>query len=71
MQRHFSSRGEALPEVTAARMLARRKQSAETASATQIGRQNKTEQWFTKSSHTVRQPKLKAAKPNQDVAPLP
>ena len=25
MQRHFSNRGEALPEITAARMLARRK----------------------------------------------
>lgn len=47
MQRHFSNRGEALAEVTAARMLARRIRPAEPASATQRGRQAKAAQWFT------------------------
>ena len=37
MQRHFSNRGEALAEVTAARMLARRKRFAESASTAQGG----------------------------------
>ena len=32
MKRHFSNRGEALPEVTAARVLARRKGSVKTCS---------------------------------------
>ena len=39
MQRHFSDRGEALAEVTAARMLAGRKQLGKSASITQDGRQ--------------------------------
>ncbi len=70
MQRHFSNRGEALPEVTAAKMLARRNQASETKSAAQLGRHNKAEQWFTKPALTVQRPKLKQAKPNPSVAPL-
>jgi hypothetical protein len=38
MHRHFSNRGEALAEVTAARLLARRTQSAKSASITQDDR---------------------------------
>jgi hypothetical protein len=45
MQRHFSNRGEALAEVTAARMLARRKRSGKFTFA-QAGRGGAIEKWF-------------------------
>ncbi len=46
MQRHFTSRSEALSEVTATRMLAHRKLSAESAPAVQGGRPAKSCYWF-------------------------
>lgn len=50
MHRHFSNRGEALAEVTAARMLGARKYSAKSASITQDGRRVTTQQWFLAAS---------------------
>jgi len=68
MQRHFSNRGEALAEVTAARMLARRIRPAEPASATQRGRQAKAAQWFT--SQRTRPKAAKHPKHDADITPL-
>ena len=68
MQRHFSNRGEALAEVTAARMLARRIRPAEPASATQRGRQAKAAQWFT--SQQTRPKAAKHPKHDADITPL-
>lgn len=70
MQRHFSNRGEALAEVTAARMLARRKPPAESASTTRGARQTKPEQWFTKQAEMTQRPKTRKPKHDEDVAQL-
>jgi hypothetical protein len=70
MQRQFSNRGEALAEVTAARMLARRKRCAGSAFTTQGGRQGKAERWFTKPAEVTQHPKVKPPKHDADVTPL-
>ena len=57
MQRHFSNRGEALAEVTAARVLARRKQPGNSALVTSAGRRVTTKQWFSQPVEAIRQPK--------------
>jgi hypothetical protein len=68
MQRHFSTRGEALAEVTAARMLARRKRSAQSAFAvSQAGRRGTPEQWFSQPEEITPRPKGKQPKPNRDL----
>jgi hypothetical protein len=60
MQRHFSSRGEALPEVTAARMLAGgSKRSAKPGLGTQAGRRVASEQWFSRPAERTPRPKRK------------
>jgi len=64
MQRQFSNRGEALAEVTAARMLARRQQSAKSAFAAQGGRPARADQWFLKPSVMTQRSKTK--QPRQD-----
>lgn len=69
MQRHFSNRGDALPEVTAARMLAGRGRFAHSARTGQGGRQAKSEQWFTKATATTKQPKARQLKHDEDVTP--
>ena len=69
MQRHFSNRGEALAEVTAARMLARRKQPAESAFPLQGRRQAEPAQWFMKPTK-VRQRGMPKQPKHQDVIPL-
>lgn len=70
MQRHFSNRGEALAEVTAARMLAGRKQWAKSASITQDGRPGAAEQWFSQPVEAPLRPKRKQPKRSGDVTPL-
>jgi len=60
MQRQFSSRGEALSEVTAARMLARRKAQLNSAFAARVSGRSAPEQWFSPPVETIRQPKKKA-----------
>lgn len=65
MQRHFSNRGEALAEVTAARMLASRGRSKQSRSIAQLGRQAKPQEWFTKRLETTLKPKRK--QPTRDV----
>jgi len=59
MQRHFSHRGEALAEVTAARMLAGRKRLEKSPSGAQTGRRVTSKQWFSQSVETTPQPKRK------------
>jgi hypothetical protein len=70
MQRHFSNRGEALAELTAARMLAGRGRSARSALTVQGGRQATPEQWFMKPAVTTQPPKTKQSKHDKDVTPL-
>lgn len=69
MQRHFSNRGEALPEVTAARILAGRKERTESAYVTQAGR-HALEQWFAQPMETTHRPKRKQPKQEANVTPL-
>jgi len=68
MQRHFSNRGEALSEVTAARMLARRK-PAESRSAAPNSRQFGSGQWFTKTE-VIRVPKTHPKKHDRNFSPI-
>jgi hypothetical protein len=66
MQRHFSNRGEALPEITAARMLAGRKTSAHSAFTTRVGRRSKPEQWFVQPAGIPNFPKRKPQQRGED-----
>ena len=59
MQRQFSSRGEALSEVTAARMLARRKAQVNSAFTARVSGRSTPEQWFPHPMEAVRQSKKK------------
>lgn len=70
MQRHFSNRGEALAEVTAARMLASRKQSAGSAFSPQGSRLGRADQWFMKPLEIAQRPKAKQPKHDKDTTPL-
>lgn len=67
MQRHFSSRGEALAEVTAARVLARRKQPGQSPLDTQAGRRATTNQWFSQPVEASRRPKKRKPQRSEDV----
>ena len=67
MQRHFSNRGEALAEVTAARMLVSRKRSPQSAFTTQACRRTKPELWFSQPVEATPRPKRKQPNPNVDV----
>jgi hypothetical protein len=62
MHRHFSNRGEALAEVTAARVLGARKYLAKSASSTQDGRRLTTQQWFSRPAEATHRPKINQAK---------
>jgi hypothetical protein len=59
MQRHFSNRGEALAELTAARMMASRRRPRKSAFATQANRRATTMQWFSQPVGIKPQPKKK------------
>ena len=67
MHRHFSSRGEALAEVTAARVLARRKAPAKATFTIRAGRQLIPERWFSEPVKTTPRPKRKQPKQNGDL----
>jgi hypothetical protein len=67
MQRHFLNRGEALAEVTAARMLVGGTQSAESGLVTQAGRRATSEQWFLQPVKPIDRQKRKQAKGKADV----
>ena len=71
MQRHFSNRGEALAEVTAARVLARRKAPVNSAFTARTGGRFPSEQWFMKPAVTTQRPKTKQQpKHDENVTPL-
>jgi hypothetical protein len=71
MQRHFSNRGEALAEVTAARVLARRKAPVNSSFTARTGGRFPFEQWFMKPAVTTQRPKTKQRpKHDEDVTPL-
>ncbi len=59
MQRHFSNRGEALSEVTAARVLARRRQTAKSSFTKQDVRRNTPAEWFARPEETTHRPGTK------------
>jgi len=67
MQIHFSNLGEALAEVTAARMLDGGKQAAKWGLAAQAGRRATSEQWFSQAVKPIYRPKRKQAKGKADV----
>jgi hypothetical protein len=67
MQRHFSSRGEALPEVTAARMLVGGKRSPKSRLGTPAGRRVALEQWFSRPAEAKHGRKKKQPKPKEDI----
>jgi len=67
MQIHFSNLGEALAEVTAARMLVGGKQAAKWGLVTQAGRRATSEQWFSQPVKPIHRPKRKQAKGKADV----
>ena len=71
MQRHFSNRGEALAELTAAKMLAHRKPTTESTSTFQAARQVKSEQWFkTPEGISQRRKSMKPSKHDEQNTPL-
>jgi hypothetical protein len=70
MQRQFSSRGEALAEVTAARMLAGGKRSILAKSVARFGRLARPEKWFTKPAETSQKAKKEQPKRHDDMPPL-
>jgi hypothetical protein len=67
MKRHFSNRGEALAEVTAARGVADRRASLRAAFMTQSDRRAKSPYWFLPGKKITRLPKRKQRHPNEDV----
>jgi hypothetical protein len=67
MKRHFSNRGEALSEVTAARGVADRRASLRAAFMTQADRREKSPYWFSQREKITRPRKKKQKRPNEDV----
>ncbi len=71
MKRHFSNRGEALAEVTAARSVADRRASVRAAFTTQADRRAKSPRWFSLREEITSFPKGKQKRPNEDVEIVP
>jgi hypothetical protein len=67
MQRHFSHRGEALAEVTAARMLARRNVAQSGSAAAGAGQRLRPGQWFSQPVGTTSQRTKKQRDRNGEV----
>jgi len=67
MKRHFSNRGEALAEVTAARWLASRKASAKTSFMIQADRRIGSSTWLLPPKGTTSPRKTKQKVPNDEV----
>jgi len=66
MKRHFSNRGEALPEVTAARVLANRKASVRTSFVTQADRRIGSPFWFSRRVEVTNPPRRRQPRPKED-----
>lgn len=67
MKRHFSNRGEALSEVTAARVLANRKASIKTSYMTQADRRTGFPFWPSGRVEVVNSPKKRGPRRKEDV----
>lgn len=67
MKRHFSNRGEALSEVTAARVLANRKVSVRTSFMTQADRRTGSPFWFSGQVEVPNPPKRRQPRRKEDV----
>jgi hypothetical protein len=70
MKRHFSNRGEALAEVTAARSAVDRRASVRAAFMTQADRRAKSPQWFSRREELPSSPKRRKTRLNEDVSVL-
>jgi hypothetical protein len=71
MQRHFSNRGEALAEVTAARMVARRRGVGKNAFIAQSQRGGPRAEWFSHGLQTSRIKKTNLKPHVKEPATLP
>jgi len=67
MKRHFSNRGEALPEVTAARVLADRKAWVRTSFTTQAGRRTGSPFWSSRQVAVTNPPRTRQPRPKEEV----
>lgn len=67
MKRHFSNRGEALSEVTAARVLASRKASIKTSSMTQADRRTGSPFWSSPRVEVTHSPKKRQPRRKEDL----
>jgi len=67
MKRHFSNRGEALPEVTAARVLANRQGSVKTSFMTRADRQTGSPFWSSQRKEVTSPPQRRQPRRKQDV----
>ena len=70
MKRHFSNRGEALSEVTAARVLVNRKASAKASFRAQTDRRIESPFWSLQRVEVRNPPKKRRPGRNEDVAIL-
>lgn len=70
MQRHFSNRGEALSEITAARVLARRRKRAKSVPTKQDVRRNMPAEWFVRPAEATHRPVMKPPHREGDDSPL-
>lgn len=70
MQRQFSSRGEALAEVNAARARARRQARITPSLPSRLGGRPGSEQWYMHPSEAIHQPKKAKPRPNTDGTPV-
>jgi hypothetical protein len=66
MKRHFSNRGEALSEVTAARVLANRKASVRTSFMTQADRRASSQFWPSGRVEVTNPPKRRQPRRKED-----
>jgi len=67
MKRHFSNRGEALAEVTAARVLAHRKGSVKTSFVTQAGPRSSVPFWSSQRKEVTHHPQRRQPRRKDDV----
>jgi hypothetical protein len=67
MKRHFSNRGEALSEVTAARVLANRTASTKTSFKTQADRRTGRPFWSSGRVEVMNSPKKRQPRQKEDV----
>jgi hypothetical protein len=66
MKRHFSNRGEALSEVTAARSVTDRKTSIKAAFRSQVDRRARTQPWFPQPLEIPTHPNRKPSTPKKN-----